>query len=180
MGSRAVATACWLTWCVCPALCQTGLPDRGVYQSFFRQVAQLKQASGPVLINGQPSALRQPTIQETLGLTENEAQILSAIAADYELKSRSLDGAVRLSTFEARLSSIESEEASTAVEQRRQNLERQLDEIVQDHIQQLRVEFGESRFEALDGYVRSRRAGSNFFPLVAADGGPAPRVVHKR
>ena len=182
MGSCAVrrTTAFWLTWCFCPALCQTGLPDRGVYRSFFMQVAQLNEAPGPVLINGQVSGLRQPTIRETLGLTENEAQILSAIAADYELKIRALDGALRLSTFEARLSSIESEGASTAVQQRRKNLERQRDEIVQDHIQQLKVEFGESRFEALDAYVRSRRAGSNFFPPVPAQGGPAPVAVHKR
>ena len=182
MGSCAVrlTTAFWLTWCFCPAPCQTGLPDRAVYRSFFMQVAQLKQAPGPVLINGQASGLRQPTIQETLGLTENEAQILSALAADCELKSRTLDGAVRLSTFEARLSSIESEGASTAAAQQRKNLERQRDEIVQDHIQQLKVEFGDSRFEALDAYVRSRRAGSSFFPPVPAQGGSLPVAVHKR
>ena len=184
MGSGAVrlTAAFWLTWYFCPALCQTGLPDRGVYRSFFRQVAQLKQVSDPVLINGQASGLRQPTIQETLGLTENEAQIVIALAVDCELKSRSLDGALRLSTFEARLSSIsiESEGASTAIAQQRKNLERQLDEIVQDHIQQLKVELGDSRFEALDAYVRSRRIGSNFFPPLPAQGGPAPVAVQKR
>jgi hypothetical protein len=182
MGSRVVPLTAtfWLTWCFSPALCQTGLPDPAVYRSFFRQVAQLKQVSGPVLINGQASGLKQPTIQETLSLTENEAQILSGLAADFELKSRTLDGAVRLSTFEARLRSIESEGASTAVEQQRKNLERQRDEIVQDHIQQLKVEFGDSRFEALDAYVRSRRAGSSFFPPLPAQGGSAPVAVHKR
>jgi hypothetical protein len=182
MGSCAVrlTTAFWLTWCFYPALCQTGLPDPAVYRSFFREVAWLKQAPDPVLLNGHASDLRRPTIQEALGLTESEAQILNALAADCELKSRPLDDAVRLSTFEARLSSIESEGAPTAIQQQRKNLERRLDEIVQDHIQQLKVEFGDSRFEALDAYVRSRRTGASFFPPLTAQGGPAPMVVHKR
>jgi hypothetical protein len=181
MGGRVVplVTALWLTWCFCPALCQTGLPDPAVYLSFFRQVVWLKQASSPVLVNGQASALRQPTMQETLGLTENEAQILSALAADCELKSRPLDAAVRLSTFEARLRSIESEGASTSVAQQK-NLDRQRDEMVQQYIQQLKVEFGDSRFEALDAYVRSKRAASSFFPPVPAQGGALPRIVRKR
>jgi len=182
MGGCAVrlTAAFWLTWCVYPALCQTGLPDPAVYRSFFREVAWLKQAPDPVLLNGQASGLRRPTIQETLGLTESEAQILNALAADCELKSRPLDDAVRVSTLEARLSSIESEGAPTAIGKQRKNLERRLDEIVQNHIQQLKVEFGDSRFEALDSYVRSRRAGSSFFPPVPADGGSLPVVVHKR
>jgi hypothetical protein len=183
MGRRAVLTVLWLAWCSFQSgFSQTqNPPDPGVYLSFFRQVARLERVSGPVLVNGQPSDLRQPTVQETLGLTETEAQILSALAADCELKSRPLDSAARLSTFEARLLAIASEGgASTSGTQQRKNLDRQLDEMVGEHIQQLKAELGDSRFEAMDGYIRSKRTGASFFPPVPAQGGPPPRVAHKR
>jgi hypothetical protein len=188
MGSRAVATACWLTWCICPELCQTGLsqppqrnlPDPAVYLSFFREVAWLKQAPDPVLVNGQTSILRRPTIQEALGLTEEEAQMLNALAADCELKSRKFDDGIRRSTLEARLLAIASEGASERRPQQRKNLDSQRDEMVQDHIQKLKAEFGDSRFEALDAFIRSKKTGSSFFPPLTAEGGAAPVPVHKR
>src|SRR5215467_9845213 len=154
MDGRVFRITFWLTWSFSPVLCQTGLsqapqrslPDPAVYLSFFREVAQLKQMSGPVLLNGQASGLRRPTIQEALGLTEEEAQTLNALAADCELKSRRFDDGIRLSTFEARLLAIASEGASERLTQQRKNLESQRDEMVQDHIKQLKAEFGDSRF----------------------------------
>ena len=181
MGKHAIRTALWVTWCACPVLMsQQSLPDPAVYLSFFRQVAQLKQVSGPVLVNGQVSGLRRPTIQEALGLTEEEAQTLNALAADCEMKSRRFDDAVHRSTLEARLLAIASEGASEKPTQQRKNLDSQYDEMVQDHIKQLKAEFGDSRFESLDAFIRSKKTGSSFFPPLAADGGPAPRVGHKR
>ena len=169
MGSRAVpiSTVFWLTLCFCPA--QQNVYDPAVYLSFFRQVAGLKQVSG----------LRQPTPQEALGVCEQEAQILSAVAADCELKSRPFANAVGLLTFEARLRAVESEDGSAWLAQQRKHLDSQRDQMVQDHIQQLKVEFGDSRFEALDTFIRSRKADTNFFPPLTAQGGPVP-VVKRR
>jgi hypothetical protein len=182
VSNRAVRTAFWLTWCFSPALYQTGLsqtpqqnlPDPAVYLSFFREVVWLKQKPDPVLLNGQASVLRWPTIQEALSLTEEEAQILNALAADCELKSRKFDDGTRRSTLDARLLAIASEGASEKPSQQRKNLDIQRDEMVQDHIQQLKAEFGDSRFEALDAYIRSRRAGSRFFPPLPAQGARIP------
>jgi hypothetical protein len=95
------------------------------------------------------------------------------------LKSRSFAQAVGLLTFEARLRAVESDGASAWLAERRKNLDSQRDEMVQDHIQQLKVELGDLRFEALDAYVRSRKTASNFFPPLSAQGGPIP-VLKRR
>ena len=177
MGGHAIRTTFWLTWCVCPALMsQQSLSDPVFYLSFFGEVVWLKQAPGPVLLNGQASILRWPTIQEALGLTEEEAQILNALAADRELKSRRFDDGIRLSTFEARLLAIASEGASEKPSQQRKNLDTQRDEMVQHHIQELKAEFGDSRFAALDAFIRSKKT-PRFFPPLPAQ---APVPVHKR
>ena len=169
MGSRAVpiSTVFWLTLRFCPA--HQNLYDPAVYLSFFRQVAGLKQVSG----------LRQPTLQGAIGLTEQEVQILNGLAADCELKSRPFANAVGLLTFEARLRAVESEDGSAWLAQQRKHLDSQRDEMVRQYIQQLKVEFGDSRFEVLDAYIRSRKADTNFFPPLTAQGGPAP-VVKRR
>jgi hypothetical protein len=124
------------------------------YESFFRRVAQLKNASGPVLLNGQSSTLTQPSAQDALGLTDEEAQILGGIAADCEAKVSAFDTAVRSVVFGFRLRLVESE--SPRATQQLKELERERSQIVLRHVQRLRSSFGDSRFKLLDEFVRSR------------------------
>lgn len=165
-GTVRIGVAFWLAGCFCRVLCQTSLsdappqqipPDPVLYENFFRQVVQSRKVSGPVLLNGQASTLPQPTFQEAAGLTDQEAQVLSALAADCEAKTGPLHGAVGSLVFESRLQSAESGEVSGWLTQRLKDLDDRRDQIVLDHVRQLKAAFGDSRFQTLDAYVRSRQ-----------------------
>ena len=168
-----LATVFGLIGCFYHGVCQDNVldspprnsSDPTSFERFFQQVTHLKNVSGPVLLNGQPSQLTQPTPQNAIGLTDEESQVLNAIASDCEAKIRSLDASVRSSIFEARLQRIESEDVPLAVRQLK-NYRDERAQIVLTHIQQLRVTLGDSRFKMLDTYVRSNV--NSFFPPVPA------------
>jgi hypothetical protein len=167
-------TALWLICCFSHGLIQIGFsqepqqppPAPATYLAFLRQVLWLKQQ--PVLLNGQPTALIYLTIQEYIGLNDPETQILNEVAADCEAKIRPIDESVRSATFEARLHSIQSEGSSEWLAQRLSGLNNQLDRIVRDQVQQLKHDLGDSRFEILDKYVRSKKDEKSFFPPVTS------------
>jgi hypothetical protein len=132
-----LATTFWLICCIC--LCQTGLaqePDQNprTYLAFFRQVMALKSASSPILLNGEATTLKHLTVQEAVGLTDQETQVLNTFATDCEAKISRIDETVRTLTFEARLRSMESEGASELLVQRLRDLDKQRDDIVRDQI----------------------------------------------
>jgi len=175
-------TTFWSICFLCQGICQIGLsqgtttevPDPRTYLAFFREVTALKSDSDGVLVNGVVTTIKRVTVQEAIGLTDPETQILNTRAEDCEAKIRSIDGAVRALTFEARLRSIQSEGAPEPLGQWLRGLENQRDEIVREQIQQLKSELGASRFEILDAYVRSKKS-ETFFPPV----GPVPMVRRK-
>ena len=170
-----LAMAFGMIGCFWQGICQPGTsdlsqrnsPDPASFEPFFREVAQLKNLSGPVLLNGQPSKLPPPTAQNAIGLTDEESQILNAVASDCEAKIHLFDGSVRSLIFEARLQLIEADNAALPIQQL-QDLHRERNRILLTHIQQLRTAFGDSRFKMLDAYVRSRKPGDSFFPLGTA------------
>ena len=128
-----------LVVCLCP--CQTA-PDITVYESFFGQVAQAASRDS--------TASQRTTPREALGLTDREAQALDELAADCAAESRALTEATRRLTFESRLSSMASEEIPPALTRRLKRLEDERRQMVLDHVQRLKTEFGEQRFQAVE------------------------------
>jgi hypothetical protein len=173
----------WLICYLWLVLCQTGFsqepdqkaPDPLTYLAFLRQVTALKPASSPILLNGEATNLRHLTVQEATGLTDQETEILNAVAADCEARISRIDETVRTLTFEARLRSLQSEGASEWLAQRLRDLDKQRDDIIRDQIRQLEAELGASRFEVLDAYVRSKKSAASFFLPVPPRGFPVLR-----
>ncbi len=175
MRSLAVrmVTTCGLIGCFCYCPCQSGFPVAGprqdranadVYGAFFSEVARLNEASSRTQLNGGASSLVQPTAKDAIGLTDEETRILNELAADYESKSRLLTDAVRRLTWEARIRTVGSENIPAGLSQQLKGLDDQRRQVALDHLQRLQTTFGDSRFQTLHAYVRSKETAGRFFP----------------
>ena len=165
---------CWLMGGLWHGVCQPGssqtAPDPTVYESFFQQVvhfAELQNSLGVVSINGQPTDLRQYKLQDAIGLTDQEARVLSTVASDCGAKVRSFYDAAGPSIFDARVRLVESKSDPQATQQLKE-LDDEHQQIVLAHVQQLKAAFGDSRFNTLDAFVRSGKQLLSFLPLPKA------------
>jgi hypothetical protein len=152
---------------ICGLCCgQQNVPDPPTYASFFVQVAQLK-SGGPVFLNGQDTGLIQPSVQESMSLTDGEAEILHSVAVACVEKVRSFGVAARPLVLELRLRLMESDEPVQAqLKQRMNEIENHRDQITRSCIDDLRLRLGELRFEMVPIYIGSRKTG-DFFPPIS-------------
>ena len=165
-----ISGSIWFALCqttLSGALCQQNFPDTAL-DSFLRQVAQLGQSAGPVLLNGVPSELRQPSARDAIGLTERESQILTAVAADYQAKVRLLDKVEGPLVLEARLLTLAGEQISDSAKQRIQELVQARRQMLADHINQLRAGFNPLRLQVICGYIQSHENAPRYFPAETA------------
>ena len=96
-------------------------------------------------------------MQTDVGLSDPEMQTLREIAADCESKVEPLDRILMRLTFDSLMESIQfGQNASSPLQQRRQELYDQIDLVVHDHVAQLKTALGDSRFEKLDAFVRTQ------------------------
>ena len=182
MENRAVrlGMTLWLAGCFCRAVCQsTAAPpppehaSLSDYDSFFQRVVQRRDLPkvAPVLLNGQPANLTEPGVQDAAGLTDPEMQLLHEIAADCEAKAQSLmriEGTLR---WEALMESLESgSDASGPAQRQLKDLEDQRDQVVRDHVLQIKADFGDARFAKIDAFVGRAPA---FRPKAVARDTPA-------
>ena len=156
--------------CLMCGLCrgQQNVPDPAIYATFFRQVVQLKSGA-TVLLNGRDTGLVQPSVQESMGLTDRETEILHSLATDCDAKIRTLDDAVRPAIFEARLQLIDSADKPARVrliQQWLNDIENRRNQIVRVCIDELRGAFSGPRFEVVQAYIWSRR-NADFFPPIS-------------
>jgi hypothetical protein len=145
-----------------------------MYQSFFRQVSQLKRASEPVLLNGNPSSLVQMRLED-IGLTEGEQRLLSEISADCDIRSREIDDALKPLVFEGRMQALESEHPDESIVKQLAEVSGSRDQMVRFYIEKLKSGLGVSHFEMLDGFIRARRNDALFFPVVSSPPVPAKK-----
>ena len=144
---------------------QQNVPDSATYAFFFGKVAQFKSGV-TIFLNGQDTGLNQPSLQQAMGLTDGETEILHNLAVACAAKIRTLDETVQPFIFEARLRSIDSAEPERVrLRQRLNDIENHRSQIVQACVNELRVEFGESRFEVMQLYVGSRKIADLFPPI---------------
>jgi hypothetical protein len=171
---KTVAAAFFLLAGLGLGYCQAGIveipgpPDASRYRDFFNQVAFLR--SSPVVgafTEQFEVRVTRPTLQEAIGVTDAEAASLTAISKDCGVKLSQLDGTPGPSKFEALMRSIESGETLAQLEQRMKELDERRDQVVRDHVEQLKTALGDSRFQVVDAFVRGKTP-SDFFPMIGA------------
>src|SRR5215471_21372579 len=129
-------TSFWLAFWLCqagfPQELGPGTPDPRTYLAFFREVSARKLESDQILLNGEATTLKRLTIQEGIGLTDPQTQALIAAAAECESRIGPISEKARALTFEARLRSVQSEDASEWLAQRLSALGKESDAVVLD------------------------------------------------
>jgi len=134
------------------ALCQTP-PDHLLFAAFFGHVSGVELMKKMLAKGDFPATFKDtlPNLQEAIGLTDEEYQTLSEIAADYDAKATlAMKGAP---IFEARLQVIDSGKMSPAMIAKLEQIEQRRKGVTMDHIQQLREAFGDIAFQKVDAYV---------------------------
>jgi hypothetical protein len=150
------------------ALCQES-PDRAAYAYFFAQVASLRTAADhppTVSIGSDGSARSAPTVQEVVGISDAEAQILRKIAADWNAASDALQESRRGLIFDSRLEFIETGKHSETLEKKLKDLDERSDELVMNHVRQLKAALPDASFAKVDAYVRTPLNGRKSLALM--------------
>jgi len=152
----------------CHGLCQTNGADPVVQQG---QQEDLLRAIGvfvsypiqdPVVANGP----EKPPPQDTLGLTDQEAQVLKTVAKDYQTKKELFVAAVGPLRMESLFQTLDSGRVSVGVAQRIRDLQNEYAKVVSALIRRLEGALGTSRFDALDALVRSGNWPAPFGPTI--------------
>jgi hypothetical protein len=138
------------------ALCQER-PDSVAYASFFAQVAILKAADrgSPDSANGDGIVRTVPEVQEVIGLSNAEVDILGKIAADCVAATGSLHEPRRELIFDSRLEFIETGKHSEMLERKLKDLDERSDKLVMNHVRQLKSALPDASFAKVDAYVRT-------------------------
>jgi hypothetical protein len=129
-------------------------PEVVAAEDFFVQVAASLRS---ILVNGQVIMPTRPTVQESIGLTAQEAKVLTSIAAEYESKNRSYYEAYVPLRREALFQSIESGTIPEELERRIQDLQNEHTQMVLAQKQKLKTELGDSRFHAVEAFLYSEK-----------------------
>lgn len=153
------------------SVCQSDSPPQrhternlSAFAQFFNDVAALRHPTSPILLNGQLSHFRSTSLQEALGVSDREADILSAIAVKLQEDLREFGRTARAGTFSARLDSISGDSDS-----KKQLLVLQLKRngIISSAIETLKRDLGPNRFDTIDRFVLEGVAAGSYFPLRA-------------
>lgn len=176
-------SVCLFVSCCLLALGQGVLPqqtsiDPATYESFLRAVAQLPSAillGKQITLNGQTTNLAPPALEDSVGITVEEAVLLRSIAVDYEAKSSAIEKALSPLLMELRLAALAEQAPSELIIHRYEELNRERAQLVLDQIQQLKIAFPMERFQLIERFIESRRNFGSFFPLS-----PPSRQLEKR
>lgn len=97
-----------------PLVCRSDSPpqqqpsfDIVMFSRFFGQVAELRPPTQMIHLNGQASDLKHPTLQEAIGLSDREAEVVTAAAVRCEEERSSIERSAGALTLSARLDSID-------------------------------------------------------------------------
>ena len=135
------------------------------YESFFRTVAQVHRFQA----DGHADIFTQPTLQEAIGLTDLEMEVLRTVAFNCLATIRPLQEAVPKLILESRLRFVESGDSSAWLRPHLTDMDNQISQILSHHIQRLRVALGNSRFQQLDAWVRSPESQHCFVSPCTAE-----------
>jgi len=108
----------------------------------------------------------KPPAQAALGLTDQDVQILKAVAQDYRTKNDLVLAALRPLKMESLLQTLDSGQVSEGVARRIRDLQNEHSKMISDQIRKLEVALGISRLDALAEVVRSGKWAALFGPTV--------------
>ena len=143
-----------------PAICQKPqfeetkqIPDFVLYDSYFYRVAWFDNHAKSLRSQGKSDTNARSAIRRQGSLTSTEETALKAIAADLRAKDDGIASAARaLRASGARI------ESSRPL----QDLRNQRQQVITDHIAQLRAALGTTRFLELDGFIRRTSTAKRF------------------
>jgi hypothetical protein len=153
MSFQAIRLALAFTVAGC-AFCQE-LPDPVAYASFFDQVSSLKTQTDRLSKSEEGIVRTIPKIQDVIGLSDTEVEILNKIAADCVAAIDSLQEPRRELIFDSRLEFIETGKHSETLEKKLKDLDNRHDQLVLNHARQLKAALPDPSFAKIDGYIRT-------------------------
>ena len=109
-----------------------------------------------------------PTIQAALGLTDQEMQSLSVIAADCESRLSAVRQSGSHLIFDARLEAIETGQTPVRAMQQLKDMDVRIGKLMEQSTQQLKSALGEAAFQKLDSWLRAGGANQCFVAPCAA------------
>ena len=124
-------------------------PDPAAYQQFFRQVVELKSM-----------ALKIPTLQDVIGLSDADVAIVNATAADFKAVDTVFRTALIPLTFESRLELAGTGNISDELARKIKDIENQRNRATLSHVAEIKTALPAASFEKLDAYVRATRANT--------------------
>lgn len=150
------------TFCLAdsPAPPQSPSGDLAMFSRFFSQVAELGAPTQVIYLNGQPSDLKYPTLQETIGLSDREADLVKAIAVRCEEERSNMNRSAGAVTLSARLDSIDGQTPNKQYAA----LLRKRAQIIASAIETVRTELGSVRFDVLATFVVAGATKPGYFP----------------
>jgi hypothetical protein len=156
MRVRAAAPGILLALVAGRALCQSDSPwilspDVVAAENFF-----LKVQARLGMVGVSKAEWSQPTIEESIGLTEQQAKELAAIVVDYAAKNRSYLFSLAPLRREALFQSIESGQVSEELVRRVQNLQNEHAQMVSSQRQRLQTALGVPLFRALEALLEKK------------------------
>jgi hypothetical protein len=134
-------------------LCQTSSPGpiQQAYTYFLQNVVASDRFAPP-----DPKSASKPPLLQSIGLTDQEMQVVKAQASDFQAKNVRLQRALAPLQQEALFQSLEAGRVSEELVRRISELRNENTKIVSEQIQNLKVALGASRFDVLDEFIRQR------------------------
>jgi len=138
-----------------PAAAAPKVPDNIVYEAFFHKVLFLEDVAKKLDAQKKSGARARATMQHVIGMTDQEAATLKAVAADWQTQLTANRAAVA-PFFQAAKSQVAASGApSASTVQQIQALQSQRVAIATAHIQQFQAGVGSARFAVIDAAVRA-------------------------
>jgi hypothetical protein len=106
-------------------------------------------------MNGETVTLKIPTLQDAIGLTDAEVEILNVTAADCVTKIAAFEKAIGPLIFESRLEIADTGKNSDELAKKLKDLDELRNKAILAHVQQLKAALPPASFERLDAYVRA-------------------------
>jgi hypothetical protein len=125
------------------------------WHTFFVEVAALKNDNKDT---------RDTTLQDAMGLNDQEAQVLSTIAADCLAQQTALDAEQRALTFDSRLENIRTGEMGKELSAKLEKNEARRRDLIPAHVRALRQNLPAERFQIIDAYVSEKAGKGLYFP----------------
>jgi hypothetical protein len=129
--------------------------DRNVLDE-IEPTIDLADASEPAVVDPTQKPART-TLQETIGLTKQEAESVSIVVEDYRSRNGVFADAMKPLRGEALYKSLEDRQTTAALERKIHDLQADRAAMIASAMDKLKDMLGASRLQALDDYVQARR-----------------------